>query len=143
MLSSSLSLLIFSLALASVQSGEAAPRPTTSAKKEFMSTADSLVHAANTNDIWAVKKAIKLQVDVNGKGKNGLTPLIWASFKNNIDIVELLLQHHANPNAKGTRGNTALIAASQSGHIEVIRSLIAAKADVNARTDNVQYCLLA
>jgi len=142
MWSSSLSLLVFSLALTTVHSGwffsapSPAPRPTTSAKKELMSTADSLVYAANTNDIWAVKKAIKLQVDVNGKGKNGLTPLIWASFKNHIDIVELLLQHHANPNAKGTRGNTALIAASQSGRIELVQLLLAAKADVNARTDN-------
>ena len=62
-------------------------------------------------------------VDINFKGNNGGTALMWASVKDDPEIVRLLLGKGADINAKNQKGFTALELASQKGHIKIAELL--------------------
>ena len=74
------------------------------------------------------------QVSINGRDKEGTTPLINAAIKNNLPMVKKLLAHpKIQVNARTMYGKTALINAAQKGHTKVVNLLLVAGADVRLR----------
>jgi len=65
----------------------------------------------------------KLGVDINRKGRQGLTPLHFAARSGRVKIVRYLLSQNADQDALDDRGKTALEAATVNGKDEVIAVL--------------------
>ncbi len=60
--------------------------------------AAALAQAAAKGHTDEITQLLAEGVDVNARGKDGMTPLIWALFNKSKDGFECLLQHGANPN---------------------------------------------
>jgi cytochrome c551/c552 len=71
--------------------------------------------------------------DVNAKGRNNATALMYAAKSGNIELVKLLLDREADINAKDGDTVTALMYAANSGNIELVKMLLDKGADINAR----------
>ena len=79
-----------------------------------------------------VKAAISDGTDVNGRDKNGMTPLMNAVQNKNPAVAKLLIDAGADVNARDKDGTTPLMfAASFSTNVTVIEALIKAGANVN------------
>ena len=50
-----------------------------------------------------------LPVDINTKDNDGMTPLMYASYKSDLEIIRLLLNNGADINARRNDGKTALM----------------------------------
>jgi ankyrin repeat protein len=73
--------------------------------------------------------------NVNGRGTNGLTPLMVASGRGFLRIVELLLAAGADPNMVEPRmGMTALHLAAQSGNPQIIGLLLDSGAFIDCQS---------
>jgi ankyrin repeat protein len=100
-------------------------------------THHEFVFAILGDDLKKVKEGIKQGININDKGEEAWTPLIWAVHEqreNTTAIIKLLLENGANPNygeEDQDEGETALCHAAQSDNIEAIKLLIAYKADIN------------
>ena len=86
----------------------------------------SIIRAAGTGNIEAVKQHLDAGVDVNTKNKQGRTPLSAATTT---EIAELLIANGADVKVKTTTGRTPLHNADTNGIAEL---LIAKGANVNA-----------
>ena len=62
------------------------------------------------------------------KNKDGITALLFASFKGHTEIVKALLAKGADVNMKNNNGDTALMVASEKGFAEIVRLLKQARA---------------
>ena len=82
-----------------------------------------------------VKALINAGADVNAKGRDDWTPLMFAAmYSKNPEIIKILLDAGANVNAKTNNSMTALMLAAASGaDIEVIGLLLNAGANVHAK----------
>ena len=69
----------------------------------------SLARAGASGDSDMVAKLVSDGVDVNARGTDGMTPVIWALLALNERGFECLLQHGANPNLQLT-GETSPMA---------------------------------
>lgn len=98
---------------------------------------DVPVHeAAKIGDTAAVQQLLKKGANVNAAGRNGVTPLILASYQGHAEVVRLLLAARAKVNAARNDGATALWVASQNGHADVVQLLLAAGANVDAANND-------
>src|SRR4051812_38899525 len=90
----------------------------------------NLHQAALENDLAAVKKLLRNQVDPNGRDENGFTPLHYAAQQHALAIAKLLLSTGAEVDAVDRFGNTPLgVAVFESrGRGEMIRLLRASGA---------------
>jgi len=70
--------------------------------------------AIEQNDLAAMKRILDEGVDVNARGKDNVTPLLWAYPDNKPERLELLLAAGADPNVKLT-GNLGVRAAFRPG----------------------------
>ena len=75
-----------------------------------------------------------LTYTVDGKDKNGLTPLMSAVAAGKAGNVEVLIAAAADLNAKDNKGITALMWATAKGFAEVVEILLSNGADVKAKT---------
>ena len=98
-----------------------APEPSTAKAPRI-----SIIRAAGTGNIEAVKQHLDAGVDVNTKNKQGRTPLSAATTT---EIAELLIANGADVNVKTATGRTPLHNADTKGIAEL---LIAKGANVNA-----------
>jgi ankyrin repeat protein len=73
------------------------------------------------------------QIDLNARGKNGVTALMSYVWRDRPDVTKSLLDRGADVNLQDNDGDTALHGAAQRGDVEVIRMLVAKGADPNAR----------
>lgn len=87
------------------------------------------------NDYKAIEVYLKNGHNVNNRGREGLTPLMWAVFNKNYYIVKLLLEKGANPNIKDKKGQTALMYLIQNdNNVDTLISLLLQKgAEINAK----------
>ena len=92
----------------------------------------NLVDAITGEDVEMVKELIQAGADIEGRDKDGETPLIWASSYGHLEIVQELIQAGADVNAKDNDACTPLIWASSRGHLAVVQELIKSGANVNA-----------
>src|SRR5690554_2968373 len=70
----------------------------------------ALCHAIERNDLELMQRLIDGGVDVNARGKDNVTPLLWAYPDNKPERLEVLLRAGADPNVKLT-GNLGIPAA--------------------------------
>src|SRR5262245_28867809 len=73
------------------------------------------------------------QIDLNARGKNGVTALMSYIWRDRTDLVKSLLDRGADVNLQDNDGDTALHGAAQKGDADVIRTLVAKGANPNAR----------
>jgi ankyrin repeat protein len=85
---------------------------------------DALLRAAAAGNADSVRTLVASpNVDVNGVGETGDTPLIEAARLGHDDVVRILLLAKADPNLKSKDGKTALQLASEGGHEESVALL--------------------
>jgi ankyrin repeat protein len=82
----------------------------------------SLVEAARRGKSKDVEKLLGDSVDPDGKGQNGVTPLMAAAQFGSVPAVEALLAAGADPNL-GKDGTIPMTIAFQQGHKEVLNAL--------------------
>ena len=82
--------------------------------KEFFFTKpeQELASAIVWNRTGKIEKLLSEGVDVNCRGKDGITPLIWAAIKQKKKSYEFLLKHGAYPNLQIRQGGSAILLAS-------------------------------
>jgi ankyrin repeat protein len=110
--------------------------------------AGSIGKSAASGDIEGIKKYIEKGEDINKPDKEGLTPLIWASYYGQTDAVKFLAGKGADinyqlPKDYGSvkKGSTALIIASYYNFVEVVQTLIAQGANKNLKTRDNETAL--
>ncbi len=79
---------------------------------------------------------LKLNLNLNIKNRDGLTPLYIASQNGYLEIVRELIQQGANVDLCGVENATPLIVASFSGHLEIVQELLQHQANVNCKTNS-------
>jgi len=74
------------------------------------------------------KRLIAASVDVNARGRNGLTALRWAVLGGKPNLVKVLLAAHADPNSANDKGETVLQVAMRKQYAEIVDLLLKAGA---------------
>ena len=104
-------------------------------KRLLESVENTLVGAARTGDLEAIKQYIADGTDINALHFE-MPPLTWAAMMGQTQAAELLLQHGADVNGRNRDDNTALHLAMFLGRAETAELLLKSGADVTARNDD-------
>lgn len=91
----------------------------------------SLIDAAKTEDISAVRTLLQNKADVNAAGVDGTTPLHWAVRAENPEMINLLIRAKANVGAADRYGVTPLYLACSLANAVIAEQLLNAGADPN------------
>lgn len=83
-----------------------------------------LANAACTGTATEVKPLVEAGADVNGKGMQGITPLIWAMSCHNYAGINALLEQGANPNLPMDSGDTAVYLAGGGNDPKILPLLL-------------------
>ena len=103
----------------------------------------TLLEAAEAGDREAALAAIEAGGDVDARGPDGATALIWAAYNGDSVLVERLLAAGADPAAQNEFGTSALAEAAIGGYTDVIRALLKGGADANLRNPEGETPLMA
>ncbi len=93
-----------------------------------------LFAAVDVQDVGAVPKLLAAGADVNGRDRDGMTPLMHAALQGSSELTQLLLGKGAAVNPTDTFGVTALMQAAWAGHTRVVEMLMAQGADLNLQS---------
>jgi serine/threonine-protein phosphatase 6 regulatory ankyrin repeat subunit B len=85
--------------------------------------------ACRNRHLETIKFLLVYNIDANNSNNDGMTSLIWASFKGHQDIAQLLLSIHNND--KLHNGWNCLLWACCNGHFEIVQLLLSLNIDVN------------
>jgi len=105
-------------------------------KLEAASMSDSgFLDLCAAGSLEQIVEAIKAGANLNAKGQQDTTALMFAAYSNsNPDVITVLVKNGADVNAKNLDGWTALMFAVQNNpNPEIITALVKNGADVNAR----------
>jgi ankyrin repeat protein len=102
----------------------------------------SLLEAAEAGNHDAALAALT-GADVNARGPDGTTALIWAAYNNDAELVERLLAAGADANAKNEFGSSAIGEAAIGGYADVIAALLEGGADANLPNPEGETPLMA
>ena len=72
-------------------------------------------------------------IDLNARGKNGVTALISYVWREDTEMVPKLIERGADVNLSDADGDTALHGAAQNGNVDIAQQLLAKGADINAK----------
>lgn len=110
-----------------------------------------LIAAAEEGSAQAVIAALADGADVNERGADGTTAIMFAAYYGDLDLVNALIEAGADVTLENQFGTSAITEAAIIGHAEILRALLAAGADPNfenpegetpimavARTGNVE-----
>ena len=103
----------------------------------------SLVAAAEAGDRSAVIAVLREGGDVNERGPDGSTALMWAAYHGDLELVQRLIAAGADVDAQNDFGAFALSEAAISGATPIVEALLAAGADPNAANPEGETPLLA
>jgi ankyrin repeat protein len=92
----------------------------------------SLLQAAASGDLAAVKAAIKAGADLEARGKNGETALLAATHGNHIEVAGTLIDAGADVNAKDAIKDSPYLYAGARGHLEILKMTLAHGADLKS-----------
>ncbi len=104
--------------------------------------AESLPELVERGERAAALRAVEEGADVDARGPDGATALLWAAHRGDLELVEALLERRANPDAANDYGVTPLAAAAVEGDAEIIGALLEAGADVEAANAEGQTALM-
>ncbi|HEY3519129.1 MAG TPA: ankyrin repeat domain-containing protein [Gammaproteobacteria bacterium] len=90
----------------------------------------------------AALRALGDGADVDARGPDGATALLWAAHKGDRELVKALLERDANPDAANDYGVTPLAAAAVEADAEIIGALLEVGADVEAANPEGQTALM-
>jgi ankyrin repeat protein len=90
----------------------------------------SLLDAAKDGDTASVLAALKAGADVNARGADGTTALIWAAYNGDAELAKRLIAAGADVEARNDFGAFALSEAAMTGSAPVINALLAGGAKV-------------
>jgi ankyrin repeat protein len=79
-----------------------------------------LLEAVEQGEAKRVQEELGAGADVNGKDKDGETPLMKAAARGHIKIVRILIEHEAELNEVDNKGQTAMMHAAENGQTSVI-----------------------
>ncbi len=96
--------------------------------------ASALLEAVQNKNMQEAEKLILDGADVNEKGKNNMTPLIYAADMGYVDMVALLLKKGAEVNAQTEDGITAVMSYGAWVDASIIKMLLEHGANPNAQT---------
>jgi outer membrane protein OmpA-like peptidoglycan-associated protein len=94
---------------------------------------EDFCYDARIGDLASIKNDLKSGIDVNARGREGITALIEASLEDRRDIVGLLIAKGAEVDARTDYGLTALMGASREGHVETVKMLLQKGAQGNLK----------
>jgi ankyrin repeat protein len=106
-------------------------------------TEPSLLDAAEAGDHDAAVAALMAGGDVDARGPDGTTALIWAAYNGDAELVERLLAAGADADAKNEFGSFALSEAAIGGYADVIAALLEGGATVDAANPEGETALMA
>jgi ankyrin repeat protein len=91
----------------------------------------SLLEAAEAGEHDAALAALKAGGDVDARGPDGTTALIWAAYNGDAELAQRLLAAGADADAKNEFGSFALAEAAIGGYTDVVAALLKGGADAN------------
>jgi ankyrin repeat protein len=103
----------------------------------------TLLEAAEGGDHGAALAALDAGGDVNARGPDGTTALIWAAYNGDADLVQRLLKAGADANATNEFGTFALGEAAIGGYTDVIAALLQGGADADSANPEGETPLMA
>jgi ankyrin repeat protein len=106
-------------------------------------TATRVVIASRKGRLTDVQRLVDLGANIEAKGNEGMTALIWASLYGREQVARFLLDRHADIETRTNTGITPLMCASQRGHVPVIELLCDRHAAIDALDNNNSTSALA
>jgi ankyrin repeat protein len=114
-----------------------------------LSGCGSLVRSSAGGDVEKIKSYLDRGEKVNGVGKDGLTPLMWAVYYGQVHAVELLLKRGADINYRIPAdfgelrvGSTPLMMATYHGYDNIVIMLLKYGADKNIVNANNETAMI-
>jgi ankyrin repeat protein len=102
-----------------------------------------LLEAAEAGNHDAALAALKAGSDVDARGADGTTALIWAAYNGDAELAKRLLEAGADANAKNEFGTSALAEAAIGGYADVIAALLKGGAAANLANPEGETPLMA
>ena len=102
----------------------------------------SLLAAANAGDTAAALAALKSGADVNERGPDGATAIIWAAYNGDLTLVKKLIAAGADVEARNDFGAFALSEAAIAGETPIIAALLAGGAAVDGASSEGETALM-
>ncbi len=129
----------FSFSLGAVlATGDARARRNHPAKQLFADPkVAELAEAAARGDVERVDALIPKSVDVNARGKEGVTPLLYAMSERSIKGFQRLLERGADPNAKTDERESPMHWAAYLNESEHLKMLLRHGGDPNLRFEQI------
>jgi ankyrin repeat protein len=103
----------------------------------------TVVSAARSADVDAVRKQIAAGADVNALEPDGTSALLWAAYQSSPELVGMLLAAGADPNVANEFGVTPLLQASRYGDAATMAVLLKGGADIATATRDGETPLMA
>ena len=105
--------------------------------------AAALLDAAEAGLTAAAVTEIEAGADVNQRGGDGSTAVMWAAYNGDIELVRALIDAGADVNASNEFGTSAITEAAILGSAPVIAALLDAGADPDTRNPDGETPLMA
>ena len=96
-----------------------------------VASGQSLLEAAEAGEHDAALAALKAGGDVDARGPDGTTALIWAAYNGDAELVQRLLAAGADADAKNEFGSFALAEAAIGGYTDAVAALLKGGADAD------------
>lgn len=108
------------------------PSPKMKASDLFASARETaLAEAAARGQMSRLKELFDQGVDVNARGKDGVTPLMWALVQGSKSGFKYLLEHGANPNLQTAQGDSVMRLGAMHEDSEYLALALKNKGDPN------------
>jgi ankyrin repeat protein len=102
----------------------------------------SLLEAAENGDSPGALAALKAGADVNARGADGTTALMWAAYNGDAELAKRLISSGADVEARNDFGAFALSEAAMTGSTPVINALLAGGAKVDSTNGEGETALM-
>ena len=105
-------------------------------------TEKTLLEAAEAGDSAGALALLRERPDVNARGPDGTTAIMWASYNGDLELVKKLVAAGADVNAKNDFGAFALSEAAMTGSTPIIDALLKAGANADAANNEGETALM-